>query len=250
MLRIENDGTSGNVIDRFLLGDLLLGSCNPLIWQQPKDNQWTRTDAFVKSEILQAGPALIVEVTAEYRGGATITAVEDTGKMPDAGTSAARFQITHRFVVWPNSPFIAARLVRIQNLETQRPLRVNGYFYYLPSAIGGDPAGDEPGGTKANVPNYYLRSSGTAWYDEAVQARYGVTALGDGLIAMFWRDKGGQPHPDARVELKPTVELAPGQEYLPPVDAPFALIYGTKDADWPALQRQLAAATSVQLVKP
>lgn len=249
-LRIENDGTSGNVIDRFQLGDLLLGSYNPLIWQQPKDNQWTRTDALVKSEFAASGNALIVDVTAEYRGGATITAVDDTGKMPEADSAAVRFQITHRFVVWPQSSYIAARLVRIQNIETKRPLKINGYFYYLPSAIGGDQAGDVPKGAGANVPNYYQRLTGTSWYDETVQARYGVSALGEGLTAFFWLDKGGQAHPDARVELKPSVELAPGQEYLPPAEAPFILIYGAKDADWPALKNQLAAATSVQLVKP
>ncbi|MDX9979260.1 MAG: hypothetical protein RBU25_04335 [Lentisphaeria bacterium] len=250
VLRIENDGTSGNVFDRFQLGDLLLGSYNPLIWQQPKDNQWTRADTFVNSEFLASGNVLVVDVTAEHRGGEAITAVDAAGKMPGANAAAVRFQIVHRFVVFPGSPYVAARLVRIRNLETVRPLTINGYFYYLPSAIGGDRAGDVPGGVAANVPNYYLRSAGTAWHDQEVGARYGVSPLGDGMLAMFWLDQGGGAHPDARVELKPAVVLPPGQDYTPPADAPFALIYGARDADWPTVKRQLAAAAGGRLVKP
>jgi hypothetical protein len=250
VLRIENDGTSGNVIDRFLLGDLLLGSYNPLIWQQPKDNQWTRTDTFVRSEFRASGNVLAVDVTAEYRGGDPITAVDEAGKMPEANAAAVRFQITHRFVVFPGSPYIAARLVRVRGIETARPLTINGYFYYLPSAIGGDRADDEPGGVGSNVPNYYLRSTGTAWHDQEVGARYGVSALGNGLVAHFWVDKGGNPHPDARVELKPGVVLAPGEEFTPPEDAPFALIYGARDGDWATVKRLLDAAVGVRLVQP
>jgi hypothetical protein len=249
IIRLENDGTSGNVIDRFQVGDLMLGSYNPLIWQEPKDNQWTRTNAFVKAEC-QEGAVLLVDVTCEYRGGEAITAVDEAGKMPDPAGEPVRFQVTHRFAVWPNCPYIAARLVRIQNLENKRPLRINGYFFYLPSAIGGDERDDEPKGGVANVPNYYRRSAGAAWYDGKASARYGVVPLSEELRAHFWKDNGGGSHPDARVEVKPALELAPGKEYVAPADAPVALIYGANDENWPDVEQQLDAATNVKLMTP
>jgi hypothetical protein len=249
VIRLENDGTSGNVIDRFQVGDLMLGSYNPLIWQEPKDNQWTRTNAFVKAEA-QEGPVLLVDVTCEYQGGEAITAVDEAGKMPDPAGEPVRFQITHRFAVWPNCPYIAARLVRIKNLEDKRPLKVNGYFLYLPSAIGGDADDDEPRNNTADVPNYYRRSAGTEWYDEKTQARYGVVPLGEGLSTRFWRDPGGGPHPDAYVKLKPALEIAPGHVYVAPDDAPVGLIYGARDEDWPQVEERLNAATHAELVTP
>ena len=247
ILRLAHDGASGNVIDRIQVGDVPLGSYNPLIWQEPKDYQWTKANAFVKAEF-RAGPALIVDVTSEYRGGEAITAVDDAGKMPDPAAAPATFRITHRFVVWPDCPYIAARLVSIKNLEKERPLRLKAYFFYLPSAIGGDGEDDLPKSGANNVPNYYRRSSGAAWYDAKAKARFGVTPLGEGLVTHFWLDKGNGQHPDARVEIKDDLVLGPGKEYTAPANAPVALIYGATDATWPQLERQLDAATSIKLM--
>ena len=100
------------------------------------------------------------------------------------------------------------------------------------------------------MPNYYRRTGGTAWGDAKAKARYGVVGTGTGLIARFWLNKAGGQHPDARVEIKPTLELAPGQEYVPPEDAPLALVYGATDESWPEVERLLAAATGIQVMTP
>jgi hypothetical protein len=227
----------------------MLGAYNPLLWQEPKDNQWVRANAFVKAEVREGVP-LIVDVTCDYRGGEAITAVGEDGTMPDPTGEPVKFQVTHRFVVWPNCPYIAVRMVRVRNLEAKRSLRMHSYFFYLPSAIGGDAANDEPKSGLADVPNYYRRSAGTAWHDAEVNARYGLVPMDERLIAMFWVDKGGGQHPDTRVVFKPALEIAPGQEYVAPEDAPIGLLYGVRDDDWPVLERQLDAATGIKLMTP
>ena len=247
MLRLEHGGKSGNVIDRVLLTGTELGSYNPLIWQCPRDNQWTPATRLESVDIRQGPVAVVLDVVAAGGpGAATITAVDDDGVQATQRGRATAFRSAHRIVVWPDTPYFAARLLRIENVDRSQPLNLNGYFFFLRSTIGGDVKGDTSNGP-GGVPNYYRSVRQVNWYDADVGARYGC-APGDtstGFRLNFWLDSAGGQHPDARVELDPPIVLAPGEKYEPG-NAPYLLIYGATDttggpASWPEVEKTLSA---------
>ncbi|MBN2452105.1 MAG: hypothetical protein JXR77_17085 [Lentisphaeria bacterium] len=251
VLRLEHDGSSGNILDRVFCGGVLLGRYNPLIWQQPGgDNQWTQADELVALEAVEVGGAVRLTVTARRSpDGSVITAVDEQGAMAARRTAPVSFEATHTLVVFPGVPFFVARCTSIRNADPTRPLPLRAVFYYLPSAIGGDVEGDLAGGG-TDVPNYYRTGVSASWHDPGFRARYGCLPLDPSLKAHFWRDPGGGQHPDARLELAEAVVLPPGERFIPPATA-AVLVYGAVEggppgATWNEVQDVLDAVARVR----
>jgi hypothetical protein len=221
-LVIERGTTSGNVADRLLLNGEVLGSYNPLVWQETHgQNQWVSTSVGQVTG-LSAGPVrTVVDVTCRGGSGPAITAVDEAGQQETQRGTAQPFEVSHQLVAYPGRNWVLARMTRIRNISTE-PLTVKGYFFYLKGMLGGTPAGD---GTSApQVPGYYA-AGGAAWKDDEAGLVYGCVGLSEGLVTSFWLDEGGGQHPDARGELPLPVTLKPGESYQD-AEPRWLLIYG------------------------
>jgi agarase len=255
VLRLEHDGTSGNIIDRIAVNGILLGRYNPLVWQRPGgDNQWVQAESLAAIDIQEFAGGVVVSVSGRHGGtGGVITAVDDQGKMASQRGAAVPFEVEHRFVVLPDLPFIVARCVAVKNVDPAQPLVVMGVFHYLLSSPGSSTDVDLPGAGK-NVPNYYRTSGAGSWYDAKAGTRYGCVPLDERIQAHFWLDPGGAQHPDARLALETPAELAPGEVYRPD-GCPAVLIYGAVDkegspAAWSAVQAAVDGALQRRIITP
>jgi len=222
-----------------------MGSYNPLVWQFPGQNQWVRTNRGGPVEASVGPVRARLRVTAEYQpgNGGVITTVDDTGKQAAAQGIPVPFRVTHEVVVYPQRPWFHARFASIRNTG-DRPLQLNGYFFYLDSSIGGSTQGDAV--AAPDVPNYY-GGGDRAWRDQQVGAVFGAEPWsGSDLEVRFFADEGGMQHPDARRELRPPVVVQPGDTYAEP-DAPWLTVYGAsaEGAPWQLVQLQLEAWAQV-----
>ena len=228
------------IFDGITVNGVPLGSYNPLIWQFPGQNQWVRTNQGGPVEASVGPVRARLRVTAAYEpqaGGAPITAVDDAGVQAAAQGVAVPFRVTHEVVVYAQRPWFHARLASIENTG-DRPLQVNGYFFYLNSSIGGMVQGDAV--AAPDVPNYYGGGQG-AWRDQQFNAVFGAESWpGSDLNVNFFVDEGGMQHPDARVQLDPPLTLQPGETYAPP-DPPWLTVYGAsaEGSPWQLVERQL-----------
>jgi hypothetical protein len=255
VLRLEHDGKSGDIIDRVSVNGILLGRYNPLVWQRPGgDNQWVRAETLAAIAIQELPGGVVVSVTGRHSGdGGVITAVDEQGKMAGQRGLAVPFEVEHRFIVLPETPFILARCVAVKNVDPARPLVVMGLFHYLLSSPGASAGADLPGAGK-DVPNYYRTSGSASWYDASAGTRFGCVPLDERIQAHFWQDPGGMQHPDARLVLADPVELAAGKTYRPE-GCPAVLIYGAVDkagslAAWSAVQPAVDGARQRRVIVP
>ncbi|NOY79866.1 MAG: hypothetical protein GXP31_02555 [Kiritimatiellaeota bacterium] len=253
VLDLRNDGKSGNVVDRISVSGVPLGSYNPLVWQDPGQNQWVRTSQSEGLSIrrLPGGAVLVNVVAAGGKSSRTITAVNGTGQAAARKAAPVRFRVAHRLIVWPGEPWFACRALWVENADPVRRLQIKGVFFYLWPGIGGAAEGDRPGSRLwPAVPNYYRKGGGGFWQDPKAKAVFGATPLAadSRLVVQFWIDNGGGRHPDARIELKPPVELGPGEKRsLPAGD--WLLVFGARDTgpeapdSWSRLRNFVSAAS-------
>lgn len=230
---------SGNVLDEIVADGVMLGSYNPLVWQFPGQNQWVRTNMGGPVQVTVGPVRARVRVTAEYRpdGAKPLTIVGEAGKQETAKGVPVPFRVTHEIIVYLGRPWFHARLLSIENTG-DGPLQVNGYFFYLTSAIGGSQAGDTP--ATPDVPNYYGGGEG-AWRDQEVGWVLGAEPWpGSDLSVRFWVDEGGIQHPDARKQFETPLVLQPGEIYHEPT-APLLTVYGAKaeGTPWRTVERTL-----------
>ncbi len=252
LLVLRNDGRAGNIIDRISLAGVRLGAYNPLVWQDPGQNQWVRASQVdgVSIRRLPGGVVVVDVVASGGEASGALTAVNAAGQAAARRTTPVRFQTAHRLIVWPGEPWFACRALWVRNADTRRALQVKGVFFFLPSCIAGSPKGDAPG-TSAwpPVPNYYRRRARAGvWSDADAKAYFGAAPLSASsrIAVYFWLDKAGGQHPDARIELKPPAVLAPGQKRALPADE-WLLVFGARETapaaadSWTRLRRLLDA---------
>jgi hypothetical protein len=232
-LLLEHSGGVGDVVERVTLldpetGDTMLGRYNPLVWQDPGQEQWVQATRTVRVENERLGRALRLRVTAEggVDAGGLVTEVDDQGRATPLAATPVPFRVTHELLVWPGVPWFAARAVAVENLSNERELVCKGLFFYLQSAIGGDPDQDVPG--IGEVPQYYLTALRGSWVDPQLGVRYGCLPDDDRVAVNFWLDEGGGQHPDARVVLEPPERLAPVERHELE-SPPWIVVYGGGD---------------------
>jgi hypothetical protein len=243
-LKLSTGKGTGDVVEQIALGDTLLGSYNPLIWQYPGQNQWVRTDRFEGVEA-SVGPVRVrLRLSASYGGRpGVITTVDDQGRQAAAQARPVPFRVTHEVLVYPGRAEFRCRFVSIDNLG-DRPLQLSGYFFYLNSAIGGSPEGDTV--ASPAVPNYYAGGQG-AWRDAVAGWLLGAEAQpGSALQVHFFQDPGGMQHPDARKQFETPVVVAPGETYSER-DAPWLVVYAApaEGTPWRDIRQRLIACSQV-----
>ncbi len=217
ILTLRNDGKAGNVVDRISLRGIPLGAYNPLVWQDPGQNQWVRASRVESVSVRHLpGGAVMVDVLAgggEPAG--AITAVNPRGKSAQRRVSPVSFRVAHRLILWPGQPWFACRVLWVENRAVHRDPAVKGLVFSLLSAIGGESAGDVAAGAPHHpgVPNYYRTGKSGAWHDPTVGAWLGAIPLTatSRIEVHFWKDPAGGEHPDAALPLRPPVVLEPGK---------------------------------------
>ena len=219
---------SGNFFDRIALDGEMLGTYNPLVWQEVGgQNLWVRTHA-ARLDVRQGPVGAVLHGVATGGVGRPITAVNAEGRHEQQRSEAVGFEVAHDIIMPRDTPWFLARLDQITN-TSDRPFLLKGYFFYLNGLIGGSAENDRPAGP--DVPNYYAMTGG-AWQDDEVGLVFGTVPLDERIISNFWLSPGGGQHPDARRQLEEPLLLGPGETYRD-ADGPWLLIYGAPLAQQP-----------------
>lgn len=202
------------------------------------ENVWSGSDALEDFQMISSTPQRAV-FEASFRGGVSqVAKIGATGDAKPIVAGAQPWKSRVRFTLESGLPYLLASTRWVENAGAQ-PWRLESYYHYLPSQIGGDIAGDESGSTR--VPNYWL--SAGVWKDDALKLQFGGFWLpeSDKLFTLFWKDETGGQHPDARRQVGET--LQPGARWnAPPNEAPlaiFALSSAQQPRPWAALALQL-----------
>lgn len=233
----------GNIVDRILYRSHPMGRLNPLVWiRRHGQNLWVQTTRTVKLQSFSGPVRAAVQVWCENEPPQpAITAVDKQGNMAPQHAQPTRFRVAHRLWIAPHQPWFADQFISLTNSDDV-DLEVHGWFYYLLSAIGGDPADDELGGPR--VPNRWLRLG--AWQDKALGLMLGaIPAPDDRIAGYFWKDEGGGQHPDIRRLFQPPATLKPGETLTESPSAPAVLVFAG-----PAEQRPWMTVASVALALP
>jgi hypothetical protein len=210
-----------------------LGNFTPLIWQVVAgQNLWVRPDRVERIEVVEVGPArLVVDITfVKGRGtgeeGRVITEVGAGGKFEPLRVEPQPFRCAYRFAFFADQPFFLAQCLWVENTGGWA-WQWRGYYHYTLSRIGGNSADDEVGG--ANVPNYWLQFA--SWRDPKLRLHYGVIPLQEDerLGLWFWKDEGGNQHPDCHRRLEGT--LKPGERWQPKEPEPIVAVFGAFETD-------------------
>lgn len=217
-LRLEHDAGSGNLLDRVLLGDLLLGRYALLIHQLRQQPLWVPPDRVEQVETHTGPVRTVVLLTAGLEAPETSpakTAVDAQGSYASQEQRAARYRARVRLNCYAGERWFGARFLGVQNTDS-RTWRCQAYFHYPASAIGGRAEDDQPAG-----------GSDTPWWqDEGVGACYGAVVDTTRLTVHFWKDTpdGAAQHPDIWRELRR--DLQPGARVEAGADDAEVLLFG------------------------
>ena len=245
-LRLRKRDDDGDLIDDVVLDGVSLGRVQALVHENVGQDLWLPANRLVSVRRL-AGP---VETTLEFvaayqpaRKAEVKTVVDDAGKFAAARRTGGAYRARYRLRIADRRQAFQLRCVSVTNADT-RPWRLEAYFHYLPSHVGGSAAGDDV--SAAGVPNYYgLR---TVWYDAKVGAGYGAVVPAP-LEANFWLNPAGGQHPDVRRKIART--LKPGETWTVPDDEPAVWVFGVRGPaekrPWRAIAQDLKARAEVSV---
>jgi len=141
---------------------------------------------------------------------------------------------------FPGEQWIGVRVLEITNTDAA-PWRLESYFVYPLSAIGGDASDDEPGGP----------GESPRWYDSRADASYGAVLDTRLFRGSFWKDPppGQGEHPDISRAVQRA--LKPGETFRPKPPDPPVRVFGAKGnssaPSCPVIQR-LKALDRVQTI--
>ncbi len=207
-LRLEHRG-GGQAWDAVRLDGVELGRCGPLVQQQAGErNAWTAPDRVTRADASATNGYVQVDMEFE-RAAAT-------------DGEAFGYRLAWQVVIWPDTPACHVSLRWLESTDA-RPWRCVRTYVYVPSAIGGDAAGDRP--HTREVPNYYQPFA--AWEDRAAGLLYGVMAVrASEFETYFWLDENGGQHPDAgyavEAALQRDTRLGEPQPWLAVFGAPLS----------------------------
>jgi agarase len=233
LLRDMGQGAGGRVGAASAAKGIELGSFTPLIWQVVAgQNLWVRPDKVERIEVVEVGPARLVVDIVFVKGqgardeGQVITEVGAGGKFEPIRAEPQPFRCAYRFTFFPDQPFFLSQCLWVENTGKQA-WQWRGYYHYTLSRIGGDSADDEVGGP--NVPNYWLQFA--SWRDPKLRLHYGIIPLREDerLGLWFWKDEGGNQHPDCHRRLEGA--LRPRQRWQPKEPEPIVAVFGAFETD-------------------
>lgn len=199
-LELKADGVTwharrrdGSLFDAIQAGDLALGRLVFAAHQRLQGRDyWTEANRVVSLRAQEQADAWVVEAVAEYAG--------------PARQGPGQFRAGLRAVVLKRGGIALVKPLWLVNTDS-RPWQLVDAFWFCRSAIGGSAADDEVGGPK--VPNYYR--SAQFCTDGKLGGCFGALGQPNGWQVMFWKDDGGQIHPDTRWKVEK--DLQPGQRW-------------------------------------
>jgi len=241
VLHLKAAETSGNLLDTIALGDTRLGRLALLVHQTNGQPLWVQPDTAVETKTF-TGPVRTVRL-AVFEGGSAEgarTQAEAEGGYAALRNQPHRYRLQARMDAFPAEQWIAVRMLEITNTDAA-PWRLESYFVYPLSAIGGDASDDEPGGP----------GESPRWYDSRADASYGAVLDTRLFRGSFWKDPppGQGEHPDISRAVQRT--LKPGETFRPKPPDPPVRVFGAKGnssaPSCPVIQR-LKALDRVQTI--
>ncbi len=141
--------------------------------------------------------------TVEGRVEKGIAVIEITG---DGAHSGDRMATTHRLYLPPGVPWFVAEAVSAHNTG-ERPLQLKGFFFRLYNEFRKTP--------EKLPPNLWGVPPSGCWMEAESGRFFGAVApMNAGVGVHFWLNPQGGQHPDARLELKEAVTVAPGESFV------------------------------------
>ncbi|GBC97911.1 hypothetical protein HRbin17_00406 [bacterium HR17] len=257
LLRLLKNEPDGDAFDRIYLrgveaAEIELGSFTPLIWQVVAgQNLWVKPDRVEKFEVVEVGPARLVVDIVFVKGqgtkgkGGVITEFGKGGNFEPLRAEPQPFRCAYRFTFFPQQPFFLVQCLWVENTG-RYDWQWRGYYHYTLSQIGGNGSDDEVGGP--NVPNYWLAFA--SWRDPKLKVHYGVVPLQEDerLSVYFWKDEGGEQHPDCHRKLELTLKA--GQRWQPQKPEPIVAVFEVRETEedprpWSNLIQTLKAWSKV-----
>jgi len=223
-----------------------LGRVQAMVQQNTGQDLWLPANALGEIRMFSGPVETVFEFTAEYRPGKPAevkTTVDEEGKFAARRRAGRAWRGRWQLRFAKGRSFFTLRCLSVTNID-ERPWKLVSYFHYLPSHVGGSPAGDEP--AAGEVPNYYgLR---TVWVDAKARAAYGAVVPAP-LEGHFWLDAGGGQHPDVRRKIDRL--LKPNETWTAGPDEPairvFAACGPARDRPWRKLADDLNARAKVSV---
>jgi hypothetical protein len=204
-IALHAGGTGGrDMVARVALADgRAVGRYNAMIRTRDAGgaNRWTATRRVLRTECV-AGPAGSAVLTLTAAGGAR----------------DEEFEVRHRLWLPAGGAWFVAEIASVKNTGAA-PLRLKGVYFRLHTAFNETPP--------PAAPNLWGEPPAGCWFEPGGRGLFfgAVAPRGGAVRVNFWADAGGGQHPDARVEFRKPLVLAPGEEFRP--DAPAYIVCAT-----------------------
>lgn len=217
-LTLAWNGAGGNLLDSVRMGDLPMGRLTVLAHQVNGQPLWTEPNRTAEATT-HAGPVRTVRLAKVAGGGAADgarTMVDAAGVYAPRTGVPGRFTIGARLDCYPGELWFDLRVDSVSN-DDDEAWRLESYFVYPLSSIGGSAADDTPGGT-GDAPR---------WYDARADASYGALMDTRSFKGSFWKDTpdGEGLHADIYRTVQRT--LKPGTAFEPKPPDPIVRVFAT-----------------------
>lgn len=248
-IRLEQDGKSGRFADRVLLNGTLLGSLQTLIWEIDDSGResWKGVNHLEKVETSENTDFLFIDLTVS-----------------GTGASGARIELQFRVTLWAGSPVFCIRPLSIRNCSSDKTVALKGIFFQTPPASkqveidrkdGVVCSYDKTAGLRYGVIPAPLPRQSSYTFSPSFELQpgeepdafadiWGLFRRRGGIQVNYW-GKAGQ-HADSMIVFGKAVKLAPGGIHTPSPSQGL-LVFGAKDADFPALAKQIAGWRKLQV---
>jgi hypothetical protein len=198
----------GSLFDQIRAGDLPLGRLVFAVHQRWEGRDyWTEANRVVSLRAQRQADAWVVEAVVEYAG--------------PKGPGPAGFRAAVRGAVFEPG-IVLLKPLWVENTDT-RPWQFVEAFWFCRSAIGGSATDDEIGG--ASVPDYYRAAQFCT--NAKLGGCFGALGQAAGWKSSFWKDPGGQIHPDTWWKVE--TMLPPGGRWAVP-SLPYLWVFAARDA--------------------
>ena len=213
-----NHRRDGSLFDAIRAGDLPLGRLVFAAHQRLDGRDfWTEANRVVSLRAQEQADAWIVEAVVECAG--------------SGSRGPGHFRVGLRAAVFKQGGLALIKPLWLENSDP-RPWELLDAFLFCRSAIGGSSADDVVGG--ASVPNYYRPAQFCT--NSKLGGCFGALGQHDGWETSFWKDPGGQIHPDTRYKVE--VKLRSGDRWAAD-GVPYLWVFALRNTDgWQDVARR------------
>jgi hypothetical protein len=216
---------AGSLFDAIEAEGLVLGRLAFAVHQQSGGHDfWTEANRVVSLRVQEQADGWMVEAVVEFVG--------------TAGRGPGQYRAGLRATVLKQGGIALVKPLWVENTDT-RAWRLADAFWFCRAVIGGTATDDDVGGPK--VPNYYRPIQFCT--DTKLGGCFGALSPPDAWQVMFWKDAGGQIHPDTRWTVDR--DLPPGQRWTAQ-EVPYLWVFSLRSADgWRDVTRRYGQATNL-----